>query len=453
MRFALTLPSIRARLIGAGALVLVAFLAVAGVALQRAHADSVRAAHYARLQGTVYLLLAGAELDAQGALVMPPDLAEPRLSLPGSGLYASVLHGPSGVAWQSASALGLSLPFARTATVGEWRFEEVQGERGAYLSARYGVRWAGAGGAGGVPLVLSVLESRATLDRESQAFSRTLWGWLAGAGVLLLLAQGLLLRWGLQPLRRVAAEIARVESGDQAELQGRYPAELAGLTSNLNTLIRQERVRQTRYKEALSFLAHSLKTPLAVMRNALGPLPGAAQDLPATVAQQVDRMDHIVQHQLGRAMASGGARFVPRLALAPVAQRVRESLAKVYAAKGVQVTLDCPDDLAWRIDEGDAFELLGNLMDNAVKWAQARVQVRLWQEGAALRLRVDDDGPGFTADTQAVLQLHVRADEKVPGHGVGLAVVNDLVASHGGTLVLGSAEQGGARVDVTLPGA
>jgi len=447
----MTLPSIRTRLIGAGALVLVAFLAVAGVALQRAHADSVRAAHYARLQGTVYLLLAGAELDAQGALVMPPDLAEPRLALPGSGLYASVLQGTSGARWQSASALGLSLPFARSAAVGEWRFEEVQGDRGAYLAASYGVRWAGAG-SGGVPLVLSVLESRATLDRESQAFSRTLWGWLAGAGVLLLLAQGLLLRWGLQPLRRVAAEIARVESGSQTELQGRYPAELAGLASNLNTLIRQERVRQTRYKEALSFLAHSLKTPLAVLRNALGQPAGASPDLPATVEQQVSRMDHIVQHQLGRAMASGAARFVPLLPLAPVAQRVRESLAKVYAGKAVQVVVDCPAGLAWRLDEGDAFELLGNLMDNAVKWAAAKVEVRIWQEGAALRLRMDDDGPGFTADTQAVLQLHVRADEKVPGHGVGLAVVNDLVASHGGALVLGRADLGGARVDVTLPG-
>jgi two-component system sensor histidine kinase PhoQ len=446
----MTLPSIRARLIGAGALVLVAFLAVAGVALQRAHADSVRAAHYARLQGTVYLLLAGAELDAQGALVMPPDLAEPRLALPGSGLYASVLHVPSGVPWQSASALGLNLPFARSAAVGEWRFEEVQGERGAYLSASYGVRWAGAGG--GVPLVLTVLESRATLDRETGAFSRTLWAWLAGAGVLLLLAQVLLLRWGLRPLRRVAAEIALVESGAQTELQGRYPAELAGLTGNLNTLIRQERVRQTRYKEALSFLAHSLKTPLAVLRNALGQPPGAAQDLPATVAQQVDRMDHIVQHQLGRAMASGAARFVPRLALAPVAQRVRDSLAKVYAAKAVQITVDCPADLAWRLDEGDAFELLGNLMDNAAKWCAGQVAVRLWTEGAALRLQVDDDGPGFKEDTQAVLQLHVRADEQVPGHGVGLAVVSDLVASHGGTLVLGRADRGGARVDVTLPG-
>ncbi|MEP6824577.1 MAG: ATP-binding protein, partial [Ramlibacter sp.] len=239
---------------------------------------------------------------------------------------------------------------------------------------------------------------------------------------------------------------ARVESGEQSEVQGAYPAELAGLTGNLNTLIRQERVRQTRYKEALSFLAHSLKTPLAVLRNALV----QPAELPATVAQEVDRMDHIVQHQLGRAAASGAARFVPRLALAPVAHRIRDSLAKVYAGRQLQLTVDCPQDLGWRMDEGDAFELLGNLMDNAAKWAAGRVAVRLWVEDQALRLQVDDDGTGFT-DTQAVLQLHVRADEKVPGHGVGLAVVSDLVASHGGRLELAASAWGGARVDVTLP--
>jgi len=438
--------SIRARLIGGGALVLLAFLAVAGVALQRAHADSVRAAHYARLQGTVYLLLAGAELDAAGALQMPAELAEPRLSLPGSGLYGSILNVAGKQAWQSASAVGLDLPFQRSAAVGEWRYEEVQapakGRGGAYLSASYGVTWAG------VPLVLSVLESRAAFDRETGTFQRTLWGWLAGAGLLLLLSQTLLLQWGLAPLRRVSGEIARIERGEQAEVQGSYPDELAGLTGNLNTMIRQERARQTRYKEALSFLAHSLKTPLAVLRNALA----QPQELPATVEQQVTRMDHIVQHQLGRAGASGAARFVPYLALAPVAQRIRDSLSKVYAGKALQITVDCPADLRWRIDEGDAFELLGNLMDNASKWAAARVAVRLWHDGGALRLRIEDDGPGFT-DTQAILQLHVRMDEKVPGHGVGLAVVNDLVASHGGALDLGASAWGGAQVDVTLPGA
>ncbi len=439
--------SIRTRLMVGAAVVLLAFMAVAGVALQRAHADGVRAAHYARLQSTVYLLLAGAELDAAGALVMPTEFAEPRLSLPGSGLYASVFNVARGEVWQSASALGLAPPFDANVPVGEWRYDTVQAASGTFLAASYGVRWAGQGKAE-VRLVLSVLESSAAFDRETRGFQATLWSWLGGAGLLLLLSQTLLLRWGLAPLARVSQEIARIESGEQAEVQGHYPTEIAALTGNLNTLIKQERVRQTRYKEALSYLAHSLKTPLAVLRSGLG----QPAQLPSTVAEQVSRMDHIVQHQLGRAGASGATRFAPRLALAPVVGRIRDSLAKVYADKQLTFAVDCPPDLSWRIDEGDAFEMLGNLLDNASKWATKRVSVRLWREGRALCISVQDDGPGFT-DTQAVLQLHVRMDEKVPGHGVGLAVVNDLVATHEGKLTLGASAWDGAQVDVVLPAA
>jgi len=254
-----------------------------------------------------------------------------------------------------------------------------------------------------------------------------------------------LLTWGLEPLRRVANEIRRIEHGDQAEVEGRYPAELGALTGNLNTLIRQERSRQTRYREALSYLAHSLKTPLAVLRTALG----EPARLPEAVGEQVARMDDIVQHQLARAAAGGSSRFVPYLAIEPVVQRIRDSLAKVYAEKAIAITLDLAPELAWRIDEGDAFELLGNVMDNAAKWAKRRVAVRARREHDTLRIAVDDDGPGFS-DTESVRRLHVRGDERVPGHGVGLAVVDDLVASHGGELTLGRSDLGGARVEIVL---
>jgi two-component system sensor histidine kinase PhoQ len=438
--------SIRARLVLGAALVLLAFMAVAGIAVQRAHADSVRAAHYARLQSTVYLLLAGAELDPAGALVMPQGFAEPRLSLPGSGLYASILNVNRGEEWRSGSAVGASPPFRRDMAVGRWHYETLEGASGAFLAATYGVQWAGRGAP--APLVLSVLEDKSAFDRELRVFGRTLWGWLGGAGLLLLLSQTLLLQWGLSPLRRVADEVARIENGEQAEVRERYPAEIRALTGNLNTLIRQERVRQTRYKEALSYLAHSLKTPLAVLRTALA----QPAQLPAAVAQQVSRMDQIVQHQLTRAAASGAARFAPYLALAPVLHRIRDSLLKVYADKQLAFNVDCLPDLSWRIDEGDAFEMFGNLLDNAAKWAGRRVDVRVRREAGRLNIRVEDDGPGFR-DTRSVLQLHVRADEQVPGHGVGLAVVNDLVASHEGTLELSRSVLGGARIDIALPAA
>lgn len=437
--------SVRARLILGATLVLFAFIAAAGWAVQRAHAESVRAAHFAQLQGTVYLLLAGAEVDADGALVMPPSFPEPRLSLPGSGLYASVRNVARDTQWRSPSTVTAQLPFLRDATVGQWRFETLEARGRDYLAVAYGVSWLVGNQA--VPLELSVLEDSVGLNREVAAFARTLWTWLGGAGLLLLLSQAALLQWGLAPLRRVAQELRRIENGEQAEVQQHYPSEIAALTDNINTLIRQARVRQTRFKEALSFLAHSLKTPLAVLRGAMD----EPDQLRATVGEQVQRMDDIVQHQLGRAGASGTARFAPYLRLAPIVTRIRDALAKVHAGKGLTITLDCPDDLEWRIDEGDAFELLGNLMDNASKWAAQRVAVMVARDALGLRMCVDDDGPGFPEDTASVLQLHVRADEQVPGHGVGLAVVNDLVASHQGALVLTRSDWGGARVEIVLP--
>lgn len=437
--------SIRVRLILGATLVLTAFVAAAGWAVQRAHTDSVRAAHFAQLQSTVYLLLAGAEIDADGALAMPPSFPEPRLSLPGSGLYASVRNLARDTAWRSASTVSASPPFLRDVPVGEWRFESPATDGRDYLAVAYGVRWVA--GARAVVLELSVLEDGAGFRREVAAFARTLWTWLGGAGLLLLLSQAALLQWGLLPLRRVAGEIQRIERGEQAEVQQHYPSEIAALTDNLNTLIRQERVRQTRFKEALSFLAHSLKTPLSVLRGAMD----EPEHLRVTVAEQVQRMDDIVQHQLGRAGASGTARFVPYLRLAPIVLRVRDALIKVHAGKGLTFTLDCPDDLEWRIDEGDAFEMLGNLMDNASKWARQQVAVQVSRGAQGLTVRVDDDGPGFPDNPASVLQLHVRGDEQVPGHGVGLAVVNDLVTSHQGTLALTRSQWDGARIEITLP--
>ena len=435
--------SIRARLMLGATAVLIAFVAGAGWAVQRAHEDSVRTARFAQLQSTVYLLLAGAELDERGALVIPPSFPEPRLSLPGSGLYANIVNVARREEWQSPSTVGISPPFLRGVAVGQWRSEIVSAAGRTYLAIGYGVNWAGRAQA--APLVLSVVEDKAEFDREVAIFERTLWTWLGGAAALLLVSQTLLLEWGLAPLRRVAHEIRGIEHGEQAEIEGRYPAEIAALTSNLNTLITQERLRQTRYREALSFLAHSLKTPLAVLRTALG----EPAQLPDVVSQQVARMDDIVQHQLARAAAGGSSRFAPWLPIAAVLNRVRDSLIKVYADKGLVFALDIPPELAWRIDEGDAFEMLGNTLDNAAKWARHRVAVSARREGHALHIRVDDDGPGFR-DTQSILQLHVRGDEKVPGHGVGLAVVNDLVASHDGELTLARSDLGGARVDIVL---
>lgn len=445
--------SIRARLIWGAFLVLLVFLAGAGWAVQQAYVDSVRAQRFARLQTTIYLLMAGAELNVQGALVMPATLAEPRLSLPASGLYANIANLDKNEEWQSSSTLGLNPPFQRTQAPGQWQFDTVMapqaqpgdtpGPARAFLAVSYAVKWSVNDRA--APLVFSVLEDKTVFDQEVHAFGRTLWSWLGGAGLLLLLTQTLLLRWALAPLGRMAREIRHIENGEQARVEGSYPSELAGLTHNLNGLMDQERARQTRYKDALDDLAHSLKTPLAALRASLD----EPAELPGMVALQVARMDDIVVHQLGRAGASGAARFAPHLVLAPILNRICDTLAKVYVDKDLVFALDCPSALSWRMDEGDAFEMLGNVLDNAAKWAQHKVSVRLWVDGKHLHIRVCDDGPGFS-DPGAVLARRVRLDERVPGHGIGLAVVKDLVASHQGELKVSKADLGGAQMDIVL---
>ncbi|MDR3371273.1 ATP-binding protein [Rhodoferax sp.] len=447
-------PSIRTRLAWGAFLVLLAFLAIAGWAVQQAYADSIRAQRFARLQTTIYLLMAGAELDGAGALVMPPSLAEPRLSLPGSGLYASISKLDQSQTWRSSSTVGVSLPFQTSQATGQWKFDTVTAPQAqsadhvtsghAFLAATYAVKWAVNDQQ--AQLVFSVLEDKAGFDRELFTFERTLWSWLGATGVLLLLTQTLLLRWGLTPLGQMASEIQRIETGTQARVEGNYPRELAGLGHNLNLLIDQQRNRQTRYKEALDDLAHSLKTPLAAMRAALA----EPAELPAAVAQQVSRMDDIVRHQLGRAGASGANRFAPYLVLAPLLHRIRDTLGKVYLDKNLSFTLACPSELAWRLDEGDAFEMLGNVLDNAAKWAKHEVGVQIWLNEQGLNIRVTDDGPGFAAP-QAKLARGVRLDESVSGHGIGLSVVNDLVSSYLGALKISNAASGGAQVDIVLP--
>jgi hypothetical protein len=211
------------------ALMLLVFLAGAGWAVQRAHEESVRGARFARLQTTVYLLLAAAEVDAAGTLVMPAAFPEPRLSLPGSGLYASIVNVARVQTWRSASTVGVEAPLLRDVGTGQWRYEVACAAGRDYLGVGTAVSWAGS--AGPVPLVLSVFEDKAEFDREIAIFARTSWAWLGGAALLLLVSQTMLLRWGLAPLGAATREIRAIEEGEQTAVEGRYPVEVAASTT------------------------------------------------------------------------------------------------------------------------------------------------------------------------------------------------------------------------------
>ena len=450
------MPSLRSRLLIAGSVVLAAFLGLTGLTLDRAFRDSAQSAVQERLQAQVYMLLGAVNVDAFNRLTLPQALPEARFSTPDSGLYADVMDAQGQLVWRSPSLLGRALPFfPAVRDPGDTQFALLASVDGDELFVlAFTVSWEMAPGQYRL-YTFRVAETQWNFLEQLWSFRRSLWGWLLAATAVLLTVQGLILHWSLQPLRRVAAEVTEIESGQRIALSGDYPRELRPLTANLNALVHQGRMLLERYRNALGDLAHSLKTPLAVLRSTLEN-GASAEELRQTVIEQVERMNRTVDYQLQRAAASGPLALSVPLPVTPLAQRILDSLVKVYAERALHLRSEVAPNTVFYGDEGDLLEILGNLADNACKWARQRVIVRAWSaeyEGRAeLVIEVEDDGPGIPAE-QAPLLLHrgQRADPTVAGHGIGLAVVRDLVEEvYYGRLEMGYGTLGGAKVQARL---
>ena len=440
--------SLAARLFLASALLLPLALGITGWSLERAHRLALDAAAGERLQLQVLALLAQADYD--GGLTLPLVPLEPRLAQPNSGLYALVTDGSGEPLWLSPSAALLPQPLAAL-TTGIPTLSPGQrhrSQRDGLLRHAYQVLWETDAGAA-VPLRFLVAESTAPRDADVAAYRRSLWLWLGATILTLLAVQGLILAWGLRPLARLAGDIARIEAGERAHLDGPWPREVRPVTENLQLLLSGEQQRRERMRNTLADLAHSLKTPLAVLRNA-EPRDSA---YPRLLDEQLERMEQVIGWHLQRA-AGGSSRLLQRVAVAPVLERLRATLLKVYADRQLMLETHCPAAARFRGDERDLMELLGNLLDNACKYAEGRVRVAVTggSGGDGLDLVVEDDGAGISPELRDLL-LHrgARADTRREGQGIGLAVVLEIVNAQRGELALEDSELGGARVHIRLP--
>ncbi|HEV2622927.1 MAG TPA: ATP-binding protein [Frateuria sp.] len=449
--------SLAARAAIATGLVLAGFLGLVGLTLSRANHESALNNLHDRLQNYVIAYLAGTEVSRYGK-VLPPDAPpDPSFSQPGSGLYAVVL-GEKGYRWVSSSAIGRDFGFLKELAPGQSRFiGPVDTRMGRLYYYAFGVAW-------DVPdkkplkLTFMVAQTEGQFEGENAVYRRTLVGMLSILGVMLIVLQLLLLRWSLTPLRRVATDMARVERGKSDHLDSQYPLELTALTERINAFIDSEREQRTRTRNTLADLAHSLKTPLAVIRSRLESA-GNEPNLRADVLDQVRRMDELVAYQLARAATSGRQTFASAVPIAGHAEDLVRSLEKVYAAKNVLCEFEMDEGAAFYGEQGDLLELMGNLLENAFKWAGHRVllvvkaQPQAGRQRPGLWLSVEDDGPGIAEDKiEKVLQRGVRGDERVQGHGIGLSIVQDIVKAYRGELVVDrSPEFGGARFSVNLP--
>jgi len=439
--------SLQARLLLAALGVLLVFVALTGLALDRAFRQSLETAQRERLQDRLYALLAILDVDASGRPQFVRPRPDPRYGRPASGLYAQVEDAHGRALLRTPSLLGLTLPAAPTLPPGKPQFIVHNVDGRPHLALHYVVRWEGDGNQT-TDLRIRIVEDRTPWLARLDDFRRTLWGWLGGAAGLLLLVQAGVLRWGLRPLRLVSADLRRIEQGRLDRLPGPYPPELQRLTDRINTLLQHNRRQVERYRDALGNLAHSLKTPLAILANTID--EPTRRD-PAEAREAVQRIREIIDYQLQRAATAARANPTP-VPLRPQIERLVQTLDKVHGETRRETMIEVPADLAVAMETGDMLELFGNLLDNAFKWARRRIRIRAGREGHAVVISVEDDGPGIP-DTQkaAVRERGRRADTRVEGHGIGLAMVQEIVLLYGGELLIGDSPLGGAALTVKLP--
>jgi len=302
------------------------------------------------------------------------------------------------------------------------------------------------------PVVLLVAFDRTDTDRGALRFMWILIAAMSALGAMILIALWFGVRSALKPLSRVQQDIEDVREGRQTKLEGDYPSEVLPLSEELNKLLAHNRGVVERAKTHVGNLAHALKTPLAVMMNeAAGKTP-----LDDVVRRQAGAMHESVQHYLKRARAAATAQSLgARCEIKPVLDGLSRLLNKLFAENGIEVIVDCPEHLYFRGEKQSLEEMVGNLMENACKWAKSRVEVSTEMTADGFLLHVEDDGKGLNPDERsAALKRGVRLDEAAPGTGLGLSIVTELSQMHSGAFVLDRSKKlGGLKASLSLPSA
>lgn len=430
-------------------LLLTISLGLVGFALDAAFHRSAEAGLQARMESLVYLVLAASDVDENGLLTVKDDPGDPRLGQPGSGIYAHV-YGELNE-WVSPSSIALGLPELPRIPAGESSFTKPAAENGFY-TYRYGVSFELADGRM-LPVTVSILVDSQELQSELQAFRSGLWRSLGATGFILVLAQLVLLTLGLRPLRRITQDISGIESGKLERLEGNYPKELEPLKRNINHLLDTEKANQSRYRNALDSLAHSLKTPLSVIRSSL---PADASPKTLVMENAVDDMQHMIATRLQRAAASTRSSIATAVDVKTQVGRLVQSLKRVYSQELINIDVMIEPGLAFYGEQRDLLEVAGNLLDNACKYGGGQVCLSAWASDSAdpragIGLLVEDDGPGIAEDArELLLQRGVRGDERVEGHGLGLAIVLEVVSAYNGEITIKQSDLGGALVSISL---
>ncbi len=443
--------SLTKRVLVTSSVALLLALAVIGFVMDQAFKDKTLHLVKERLESYVLAIITNTEVLGD-ELIFPVNFPTPRMNQPGSGMYAQIISEEQ--SWQTPSMLGQELPLVEAVAINQRVFDapiEFNGERLFRMRQGFSLETE----SGSITLTLSVTEHAGNFYRELAEFEETLLTWLVVISSVLVCIQWVIMFWATKPLKRLMADLIKLEKGDELIFSEDYPSELRGLTTSLNRLIENERSHLDRQRRTLGDLAHSLKTPLAVIHSEL---ENQAVDRDV-IQQQVAHMNEIVAYQLKRAAVAGHRTFVTGVPVIDVLQKMISILQKVQANQKIQVKTQIAPGAEFYGEKGDLMELLGNLLENAFKWCDQHIDVlikTLYMEGrkrTGLVIEIGDDGPGIPVEKRAeLLKRGVRGDEKVTGHGIGLSIVTDIVESYQGQLEIKTHESlKGACFKVILP--
>jgi signal transduction histidine kinase len=450
--------SLRFRLLLGTLFWIAASILVSGWGLTKLFHQHVRMQFHAELKTHLDQLTAQLVLNGAGQPVLTIPLSDPRLNKPLSGLYWQIDR-LTGADFQAAAAVlrsrslwdqVLNIP-GDAPSSGEIHQHRVNGPNGVMLGmVERSVT------IDGLPLRVIVAADESLLLEPVTHFSGQLWLALGVLGSGLALAALVQVFVGLAPLRSLHASLSRVRKGETQQMEGSFPSEIAPLVSEFNSVLAQNAEVVERARTQAGNLAHALKTPLSVLANAAHASARNNDELASLVAAQVELARKQVDYHLARAQAAASVRLPGvRTPVQPVIEGLVRVMRRIYAGRNLEWAINPPSSsLAFRGEEQDLQEMLGNLLDNACKWANAYINIQVGSGQGRLVITIDDDGKGIPADQRdAVLCRGIRADQQVPGSGLGLSIVGDLARMYGGQLALVEAPLGGLRAVLTLPAA
>ncbi|WP_299072036.1 ATP-binding protein [uncultured Paraglaciecola sp.] len=435
--------SLRLRSFAAALLALLIFIPLTAVTLEQAFNSSLSQSMLQQLEAQSLTLISEFELEETGsAAVMPEQLYNDQFNIPGSGLYAFI-YSHKRQLWQSQSTLNwLQQPEFVSPKMGTETFNEDFIMGSSYFLYAYTAEFESS--LGYQPVSFFILQDKQVFNNEKNKFANTLWKWLGLIALLLLILLLVSLNAALLPIDKLNKQIRQAESGQLKRIDQHYPPELEKLKSSINHLLDTEQQQRSRYKNSLSDLAHSLKTPLAVLSGTEG--------LPKQANEPINQINSQIQRQLKRAVAGTTSTFEQAQPIQPLVDKLFNAMDKVYADKRLNLAADIEDGaLGFHGDKTDIMEILGNVIDNACKAATTQVIVKVSSKPNNLQIDIDDDGPGIPENQrEQLLERGTRLDSYKEGQGIGMAVVADLVSAYQGQLKIAQSHLGGAKVSLVF---